>query len=124
MQAIKDVYKSDRAMTQAVCRQLPHKPGFDLSSVSVGFVVDKLALRPVYIREIPFSPASLIPPTLRAIFCSCSRLPQIANYLKTHQRAITREVLTQQSNKQIQIVKKLIKSTYPLFNKNQEKITC
>jgi len=47
----------------------------------VRFVVDKVALRPVYIREVPFSPASLIPPTLRAIFCSCSRPQQIATYL-------------------------------------------
>jgi hypothetical protein len=73
MQAIKDVYKSNRATAQAVCRQLPHKPGFDPCPVSVGFVVNKVALRPVYIREIPFSPASLIPATLRAIFCPCTR---------------------------------------------------
>lgn len=78
MQAFKDVYKSDRDMAQEVCRQLPHKPGFDPSAVSVGFVVDKVALRLVYIREIPLSPANLIPPTLRAILCSCSRPPQIA----------------------------------------------
>lgn len=94
MQPIKDVYKSDLAVAQAVCRQLPRKPGFDPYPVSVGFVVDKVALRPVYIREIPFSPASLIPPTLPAIFCSCSRPPQIATYLKTYQRAVKSEVLT------------------------------
>jgi len=64
MQAIKEVYKSDRAMAQAVCRQLRHKPRFDPSPVSVGFLVDKLELRPVYIREIQFSPASL---TLRRL---------------------------------------------------------
>jgi hypothetical protein len=69
---IKDVYKSDRAMAQAVCRNYRTSQASNPSPVSVGFVVDKVALRPVYIREITFSPVSFIPPTLRAIFCSFS----------------------------------------------------
>jgi hypothetical protein len=101
MQAIKEVYKSDRAMAQAVCRQLRHKPGFDPSPVTVGLVVDKLALRPVYIREIQFSPASLSPSTLCATFCSCSQPLQIATYLKSHYRLVTRKALTYENTKQI-----------------------
>jgi hypothetical protein len=40
------------------------RPGFDLGSVHVGFVVDKVALGQVFFRVLRFSPANFIPPVL------------------------------------------------------------
>jgi hypothetical protein len=43
-------WRRDRAMAQAVsCRHLTSEAGFDLGSVHVGFVVDKLALGQVFL---------------------------------------------------------------------------
>jgi hypothetical protein len=39
----------------------PWRPGFDLGSVHVGFVVDKVALGHVFPRVLRFSPVSFIP---------------------------------------------------------------
>ena len=40
------------------------RPGFDLGSVHVGFVVDKVALWQVFPRVLRFSPVNCIPPVL------------------------------------------------------------
>ena len=42
----------------------PRRPGFDPRSVRVGFVVDRVALGPVFLRVRRFDPVSIIPPTL------------------------------------------------------------
>jgi hypothetical protein len=42
----------------------PRRPEFDPGSVHVGFVVDKVALGPVFLRVLRFSPVNLIPPVL------------------------------------------------------------
>ena len=42
----------------------PRRPGFDLGSVHVGFVVDKVALGQIFPRILRFSPVNLIPPVL------------------------------------------------------------
>jgi hypothetical protein len=42
----------------------PRRPGFAPGSIHVGFVVDKVALGQVFLRVLPFSPASIIPPLL------------------------------------------------------------
>jgi hypothetical protein len=39
----------------------PLRPGFDPGSVYVGFVVDKVALGPVFPRVLRFSPVTIIP---------------------------------------------------------------
>jgi hypothetical protein len=44
-----------------VTRLSPRKPGFDLGSVHMGFVVDKVALGQVFLRVLRFSPVSIIP---------------------------------------------------------------
>ena len=42
----------------------PRRPGFDLGSVDVGFVVDKVALGQVFSRVLRISPLNFIPPVL------------------------------------------------------------
>jgi hypothetical protein len=42
----------------------PRRPGFDLGSVDVGFVVDKVALGQVFSRVLRISPVNFIPPVL------------------------------------------------------------
>jgi len=67
MQAIKDVYKSDRAMAQAVCSQLPHKPGFDPCPVSVGGIQGGVATS-VYPRN------SVLPSKFNSTYAPCHLL--------------------------------------------------
>jgi hypothetical protein len=40
----------------------PRRPGFDVGSVHVGFVVDKVALGQMFLRALRFFPVSFIPP--------------------------------------------------------------
>jgi hypothetical protein len=42
----------------------PRKSGFAPGSIHVGFVVDKVVLRQIFLRVIRFSPANIIPPLL------------------------------------------------------------
>jgi hypothetical protein len=42
----------------------PRRPGFNIGSVHVGFVVDKVAWGQVFLRVLRFSPVNFIPPVL------------------------------------------------------------
>jgi hypothetical protein len=48
----------------------PRRPGFAPRSINVGFVVDKVALRQVFLRVLRFCPVSIIPPSLSKLISS------------------------------------------------------
>jgi hypothetical protein len=56
--------KAEPWLTRLVAGLLPRRPGFDPGSVHVGFVVDKVALKQVFLRVHRFSPVNFIPPVL------------------------------------------------------------
>ena len=47
---------------------LPPRTGFDPRSVHVSFVVGEVAVGQVFLRLLPLSPVSTIPPMLRTVF--------------------------------------------------------
>jgi len=57
--------KAVNPVSEVVQTQLPvRRIRFDPTSVHSGFVVDKVSFRPVVIRVLRSSPASIIPPIL------------------------------------------------------------
>jgi hypothetical protein len=51
-------------LRRSVASLSPRRPGFHPGPVHVGFMVDKVALGPVFPRELRFSPANFNPPVL------------------------------------------------------------
>jgi hypothetical protein len=52
----------------------PRRPGFAPRAVHMGFVVDKAALRQVFLRVLRFSPVNTIPPLIDIHSCMIWRL--------------------------------------------------
>jgi hypothetical protein len=57
-------------LRQLVTGLSPRGPGFAPGSIRVGFMVDKVALRQVFLRVLRFSPVSIIQPSLSTLISS------------------------------------------------------
>jgi hypothetical protein len=69
------------SLRRLIAVSLPRIPGFNPTPVPVEFVMDKVALREVSIRVLPFTPVSIAPPLLHT-HSSLNR--RYTNFAYTH----------------------------------------